>query len=329
MTALVRDRTGFAIDHVRLRYLDYAPGHRFLARWRGQIEGQTREFVVSYGWQPGGEVRVDWFPDDPGLAALPDLTGELLAWVPFQRAVVRGVESVCKVYSDRRELERCVDALRLLDGVVAHPAVRRVDRDRHVVELDLVPGRGLGGSDALDAAPAAGQILRRLQQSDVGPAATLGARDLMAQCRPVVELVAHARPDLAERARDALGELGARRPADGHAVVCHGDFNVGQLVAGTGSVPVVVDWDTLCTAAAALDVAAWAANLVSGRPDDEARAQAALDRLLAGYGPAPEALDWYLSATCLRRLDRAVRRAKHDWPTRTERILEASRNFLD
>jgi aminoglycoside phosphotransferase (APT) family kinase protein len=105
-------------------------------------------------------------------------------------------------------------------------------------------------------------------------------------------------------------------------VPSHGDFNLGQLLAGPDG-PAVVDVDTLCRAPAALDLASYAANLVSGRDGDLAAARAALDRVVAGYGAAPPGLSWYLAASVLRRLDRGLRRGKKDWPRRTELALQA------
>jgi hypothetical protein len=95
---------------------------------------------------------------------------------------------------------------------------------------------------------------------------------------------------------------------------------MGQLITSTHGV-VVTDVDMLCQAPAAYDLASYAANLVSGRPGDEAHAEAALTAVVAAHGHVP-ALRWHLATALLRRCDRPFRRAKKQWPDRATSILD-------
>jgi uncharacterized protein (DUF2252 family) len=83
----------------------------------------------------------------------------------------------------------------------------------------------------------------------------------------------------------------------------------------------VLDFDEACLAPRALDVASYAANLVSGRPGDLDRAEEALAALLDGYGEPPEGLRWYLAASLLRRAPSPFRLHKRRWPARMESIV--------
>jgi aminoglycoside phosphotransferase (APT) family kinase protein len=104
-------------------------------------------------------------------------------------------------------------------------------------------------------------------------------------------------------------------------VLSHGDFTIDQLlVAGDGSV-VVTDVDNACQAPAALDVAAFAANLVSGRDGDAEHAEAVLAALADSHG-WPPALRWHFAVAVLRRCDRPFRRWKKGWPEKSEAILD-------
>ena len=107
----------------------------------------------------------------------------------------------------------------------------------------------------------------------------------------------------------------------------HGDFNISQLLDVEGAIA-VLDFDEACLAPRALDVTSYAANLVSGRPGDLARADAALASLLDGYGAPPHALHWYLAAALLRRAPSPFRLHKRNWLHRTEAIVAAAEAVL-
>ena len=95
-----------------------------------------------------------------------------------------------------------------------------------------------------------------------------------------------------------------------------------------GGALALLDFDQACRAAPALDLAAYAANVVSGRPDDPEDAQAALAAILDGYGRRPDDLTWHLSAAVLRRAPSPFRRGKRDWPDRMAAIVATAEAVL-
>jgi Ser/Thr protein kinase RdoA (MazF antagonist) len=103
----------------------------------------------------------------------------------------------------------------------------------------------------------------------------------------------------------------------------HGDFHVDQLIVQDDSF-VCIDFDGMCTAPAALDIATYAADVVRGRGDDEARIQAVLEPLLEGYGERPDSLDWYLCTAILCRATHPFRSQASHWPERVEAMIEAA-----
>jgi aminoglycoside phosphotransferase (APT) family kinase protein len=140
-------------------------------------------------------------------------------------------------------------------------------------------------------------------------------------------LAAAVQPRLAARALAVLARLEEHAPGPGPVVVSHGDFNISQFLDLDGALA-VVDFDEACLAPPALDVASYAANLVSGRTGDLARADAAVAALLEGYGERPEDLDWHYAAALLRRAPSPFRLYKPRWPQRIEAIVAASEEVL-
>jgi Ser/Thr protein kinase RdoA (MazF antagonist) len=130
-------------------------------------------------------------------------------------------------------------------------------------------------------------------------------------------------PALTPRAAALLRRLARNAPVLVPAVLSHGDFNISQLLEVDGQL-VVLDFDQACLAAPALDVAGYAANLVSGRPGDPEHAADALDALLDGYGSRPDGVEWHLAVTTLRRASSPFRLHKKDWPQRMAAILDAA-----
>lgn len=321
---------------MRLRYLEHDPGRSILV----QIAVDDRLAAVSIGRVGvGAEPVVAWYPDDPGLpgarlgwavlAAALDLPGgtpERLAWVPHARLVVAVGDRVVKLHADPRETEHAVACGRAAGEVVAVPEVVSVDVARAVHVQRRVAGRGLTGADALAGVPAAAGVVRALRRTDPSRLVLYPPADLLRACAPVVRLVTFVAPELAHEVDEVVTRLARSRPAVDRLVPSHGDFNVGQLVA-TGDGLVVVDTDTLCSAPAAFDPASYAANLMSGRAGDLARADEVLERFAAELDADRAELDWYMAAMVVRRLDRAVRRAKRDWPERTERLVRAAEHL--
>lgn len=298
--------------------------------------------------RPAAEVAgttVAWYPFDPALPALardpatlvPADVGKRraegpwrrLAWVPQQRAVLAAGDVVVKIEADPDRLRAGVRHLELLRPLVRTPAVLAVDEPSGVYVQELLAGRALGPPDAVAWAAAAGELVARLVAATSGtadpwPIPSVTPPDLLAATGPVQRLVAHAAPDLAPRIARVAGALAASLPhpdalPDLH--LAHGDFNAGQLLARPRGGLGLVDTDTLCLAPAGLDLATYAANLLAGRPDDLAAADAALAGLHQGYGEPPEQLPWLTAVAALRRLDRPIRRYKSNWRLRVGRHL--------
>jgi aminoglycoside phosphotransferase (APT) family kinase protein len=315
----------------RPRYLEYHPGRRVLLLAETTGDGGHAAVGATAG---DPQPRIHRYPHDPALPllarpadlaellGLPPAAPRLLAWMPHRRATLRLGEAVVKLYADRGEAAAAVAALRAAAPVLptARPGPAAVAEG--VVAQGVVPGVALRRADALGAAAQAAVLIRGLHRASLPGLPVTGPGELLAQCGPVVELVRRARPALAGPLDAALAALHATAPAGLDAVPTHGDFTMGQLLRDGGDLA-VVDVDTLAAAPPALDLAAYAANLVSGRPGDVEDARAALAELVRGYGGRPPGLDWYLAASVLRRLDRALRRTKRDWPQRTGALLAA------
>ena len=94
-------------------------------------------------------------------------------------------------------------------------------------------------------------------------------------------------PELRSRVERLLDELEQTMPEPGAMVTAHGDFHARQLLDLGGGLA-IVDFDRICVAPPALDLAGYAAHLIYGdaagpRAGDARRSTA----LVEGYGAAP------------------------------------------
>jgi aminoglycoside phosphotransferase (APT) family kinase protein len=121
--------------------------------------------------------------------------------------------------------------------------------------------------------------------------------------------------------------LGDSLPAGAALVPAHGDFHADQLLLREGAIA-VIDFDQMCLAAPALDVATYAADVVRGRGGDLDRVDAVLEPLLEGFGARPEALEWHLSAAILGRAAHPFQRQVPGWRERTEEMLATAEASL-
>jgi thiamine kinase-like enzyme len=118
-----------------------------------------------------------------------------------------------------------------------------------------------------------------------------------------------------------MERLGGSVPSD-ELVSSHGGFHISQLLRSDGELA-VVDFDGLCRAPAADDIASYVASLVD-RPDDLQRAADTLDVLVDAYGRRPAGVRWYLAAHLLGRARRPFTRLKPGWPDEIgERVAAA------
>lgn len=336
--AAVAARLGVPADDARVRYLEFVPGRWLMAQWRVLRDGRRADVVLTTGL-PGPEVA--WFPDDPRMpllaAGLPEAARalghsgvtrpELLAWVPRHRATLRDGDLVLKLYGDPAEAVAADRAMRAAATWLGSPEALGVDAQNGLTVQAALPGRPLGRADALPAAADAGRLARRLHTAPLGGLVASGPEELLALCEDSGARVAAALPRLADRVGAVLDVLRRTQPAGLPVVPSHGDYTVGQMLDDDGRLR-VVDTDTLCLAPVAHDLAAYAANLVSGRDGDHADAVACLDGICHGYGERPPGLDWHLAAAVMRRADRPLRRLKRSWPARTERTLATVEHLL-
>lgn len=329
-----------------MRYLEHDVGRSLLVHHAVDVDGATRDLVVSTGRlrfdaaaidaaagalddvgiaQPAaqlGDVTVAWYPFDPGLPLLAGLAGRgaRLAWVPERRAVLADGERVIKLEADPAQVRAAVRALERLRPVVRVPDVLEVDLAAGTFVQERLAGRALGADDVVPRAAAAGALAARIAGVAADDLPELGAPQLLAGLRHVTALVAHAAPELAARI-DAVERLLAERAPTLPLVAAHGDFTIGQLIGRDDGSLALVDTDTLCRAPAGLDLAAYATNLLSGRPGDLERMDAALDAVRRGHGGEPDGLPWLVATSALRRIDRPIRRYKRSWPERVALLL--------
>ena len=217
-------------------------------------------------------------------------------------------------------------------------------------ELRLTAQQALPRRPAAAAAAVAGEagaMVAALQAADLAPALTSPPERLLEAAARKAAVLEAVLPDLAGRLDAVVGRLREAMPAGLALVPAHGDFHVDQLlVAGDGpsfvaadgdprfvaavgpSGIAVVDFDQMCVAPAALDLATYAADVVRGRPSDLERVHAVLEPLLEGYGGRPEALDWHLAAAVLGRAAHPFQRQVPRWRERAEATVAVAEACL-
>jgi hypothetical protein len=281
---------------------------------------------------------VTWLPFDPRLPALresaealarrlgaPPGDLELIGYKPRGRAVLRLGDLVLKAYGRERQFEAALAGLRTSqDGPLPTAAFAGA-----VPELRLTAQESIGGEPAgtaVEVAAEAGAMAATLQAADLAPAIASPPEKLLDAAVRKAEVVETVLPELSGRLDALVRRLGDALPAGLPLVPAHGDFHVDQLLVRDGDIA-VVDFDGLCAAAPALDLATYAADVVRGRPGDLDRVHAVLDPLLEGYGGRPEALEWHLAAAVLARAAHPFQRQVPGWRERVEAtvaVAEAS-----
>jgi Phosphotransferase enzyme family len=282
-------------------------------------------------------ASLHWFPYDPALPALASELGHLLtgdarptvvgvtaatdlAYRPAERAVRRIGDTVVKWYADAAAYERVLDGFAWAGQVLGGAAVPLLEADpvARMIRQPFVAGDGIERDGAVVAGWDAGATLARLHRSDPPMAlCDRSATSVLDLADDAARLVSAIRPDLAVRVAALMDHLATTIPS-GVGVPSHGDFNVSQMIRVADGSLVVLDFDELCRAAPAYDVAAYIANIVGGRAADADEAALVMDGILAGYGHRPDDLGWYLSALILRRARSPFRLQKARWPERVD-----------
>jgi hypothetical protein len=318
---------------------------RAIARVLGADSPVARPLTYDVGL---GAI-VQWYPLDLAMPALARPAGELLRvaaragiavdpeagpvetllYRPGRRAVLRAGDVVLKAYAADAAFRAGVDGLRLAGGLglAAGPRLRGALPELRLTLQAALDGAPVPRLRARAVAPVAGAMLRLLHDAAVPGLRLAPPRAELHAAAAAAELAAAVEPALAARARAVLARLEEHAPDPGAVVPSHGDFNVSQFL-DLGGALAVLDFDEACLASPALDVASYAANLVSGRTGDLAQADAALDALLDGYGDRPADLEWHYAAALMRRAPSPFRLCKRRWPERMETIVAAAEEVL-
>jgi ABC-type multidrug transport system fused ATPase/permease subunit len=297
--------------------------------------------------ESGVNAIITWLPFDvklPGLAAPGSMLvrylasaeapvaespdgPEVLGYKPASRAVLRFGGSILKAYAKERQFDAALTGLSTSAGEPSLCTPRLVAgiQDLRLTAQEVVPGITPG--NAIDAAGQAGAFLRTLHTCEfAGLAPTLPAHQLSEADRHA-RLAGVVVPELAERLHALIYQLTRRLPVDVPLVAAHGDFHVDQLIVN-GDSHVVIDFDGMCMAPAALDVATYAADVVRGRGADLERVLAVLHPLCESLGGIPDCIEWYLSTAILCRSTHPFRSQAPNWPERVRATVEAAEGVL-
>jgi hypothetical protein len=318
---------------------------RAIARALGRESPVARP--LTYDVRLGALLQ--WYPLDLALPVLARPVPELLRLVaragiavdaepeaestlvyrPGQRAVLRAGDVVLKAYAEDAAFRAGIAGLRLAGrlGFTVGPRLHGALADLRLTVQAAIDGTPVARSGAGAVAPVAGAMLRVLHGTPARGLDAAPPERMLASAARSAAIAAAVAPPLARRARNLLARLEEHAPEPGELVLSHGDFNISQFLETDGALA-VLDFDEACRAPRALDVASYAANLVSGRPGDLERADAGLEALLDGYGERPAGLQWYYAASLLRRAPSPFRLHKRRWTHRMESIVAAAEAVL-
>jgi hypothetical protein len=318
--------------------------HRTLAR---AVNGRSPA-VDPFTYDRDADATISWLPFDAGLPALALPSDVLLpklralgvpvaasagepvrtGYKPGERAVLRLADHVLKAYGSERRFRAA--AASLAAGAAA-PSVPTTRVAAALVEVRLTVQEALPGvvpASAAGAAGAAGELLRRLQGARLRRLEPNPPEAIWGAALRRAELARAVVPDVAHRLDALLARLALTVPPRGPLVPAHGDFNADQLLAA-GKELHVVDLDELCAAPPAYDLAAYAADVVRGRPDDEAALAAVLPPLLDGYGGRPPDLGWQLATAILARAPHPFLKLLPGWEERVAGTVAAAELALE
>jgi ABC-type transport system involved in Fe-S cluster assembly fused permease/ATPase subunit len=308
---------------------------------------------VSLGEVDGDPATLAYKPRRRAVLRLGDHVLKMYAeQAPFARAaaglrVAGGLRDVRTPVLEGQLAERLVTVQPVLSG--ARPS-RAADVAREAGELlrelhqARPPAAGGQESQGVPAAEASARLLASnlpaipgrvapgvlLHHLDAAPYAAIPTASPIGQlvaAERSTELVTALLPDLRHRVQALLRELEATMPAIGDFVPSHGDFNARQLLVTAEGVG-VVDFDSICLAPAALDVADYAAHEVRGTEDEAAEISGLLDDVAEGYGEHPLGLSWYLATSIIRRSPEPFRYVEEHWPERMEGMIRTAERVL-
>jgi ATP-binding cassette subfamily B protein len=303
------------------------------------------------------DALIEWFPLDLSLPALAEHPTRLrrrlraaglasstsesepvrLVYKLRRRAVLQLDGHVLKAYGRESRYKAAEARLRAVSSgfPVRTAPFEAAFPDLRVTAQPLVAGRAPAG--AAEVAREAGATLRNLHDSAVaGRARALWRVRLLDALAPMpkqatpadlADSITTIAPRLGPRLASLVHRLETTAPANERLVPSHGDFHAGQLLE-THSELAVLDFDHLCAAPPALDVAGYGAHLVNGDEGELQTAHRAVEALVEGYGEEPANLPWYLATSILARAVFPFQCVDEDWPERVEAIVEAAETAL-
>jgi ATP-binding cassette, subfamily B, bacterial len=296
-------------------------------------------------YDPELDALLQWLPLDLSLPALaqrpeelaaalrrhgvevPDDEPAILSYRPRRRAVLRLGDHVLKVYATEEDFRAAIQ------GLLAGPNLPTVPTARFeaaLPRLRLTAQSLLGGSPTRhDHATlvATSVLLRDLHAARVDG---LRARPPHAQLEAAAASARLAEalvPELSPRLARLVARLEATLPDAGPLVPSHGDFHARQVMSCEGELA-LIDFDEMCAAPAAFDLANYAAHLIRGAEGENDGSRTALDALVEGYGARPAGIDWYLSSAILRRTPFPFRYLDDHWPERVQAMTAAAEATL-
>jgi ABC-type multidrug transport system fused ATPase/permease subunit len=300
---------------------------------------------VAYDNELGAVVS--WLPFDATLPALLESPGSLarrlrdaglslpggaeephmLGYKPGARVVLRLGDHVVKGYGKDTQFRQA------LSGLTTSASLGAVGTARYEAcfpELRLTVQAAVDGAvpeTAAAAAEEAGAVARALQHVAAGPLTESGPETLLAAATRRAALLRAIVPELEGRIEALVARLRTTAPTAQPLVPAHGDFHVDQLLSVAGRL-VVIDFDGMCLAPAALDVATYLADVVRGRGADLEAIEQVRAPLLRGYGGCPPALAWHLAALVLTRAPHPFNRFVPAWPERVEGMVRTAEEVL-
>jgi ABC-type multidrug transport system fused ATPase/permease subunit len=295
---------------------------------------------------PEVDAIIAWLPFDaklPGLAIPPpelvdrltragvpvgdDREPVLVGYKPSSRAVLRLGDQILKVYGKDSHFEAARNGLLASGG---SPSLCAVELRAEFDDLRLTSQEAVDGttpSEGLDVAHEAGAFLRILQSHEFAELPASSPQHQKHEADRHARLASVLVPGLGPQLKGLMERLNQAMPENVQLVSAHGDFHVDQLIANEKRLT-VIDFDEMCKAPAALDIATYAADVVWGCDQDLERACATLQPLCEGYGGTPAWIEWYLSTAILCRATRPFRSQTSNWPERTRAIVRAADGAL-
>jgi aminoglycoside phosphotransferase (APT) family kinase protein len=288
---------------------------------------------------------IEWYPANlamPGLSTPTDelhagiaefagATGDkdeptLIHYRPERRAVMRWGDVYLKAYAVDEHYERAILGLEFplsVPGIVT-PRIAKAMPQYRMAAQTAIPG----GAPARDRESRIemGQVLADLHQAPLGPLPELTPTGFLDAVKTTARQVTSLLPHLADEVATLLKALEVDVPNLKRPVVSHGDFHRRQAITIDGGLA-LIDFDSICIAHPAYDVAKFAASQINGRRGLD-RAFEWLDDLVEGYGRRPADIEWHIAASVLRRSSKSFRFLHPDWPESIEAMVSQARAVL-